>query len=33
MDRHGWRAFQMVNRYRHLLEVQDATAAQVLENA
>jgi integrase len=33
MDRHGWRSVQMVNRYRHLLDAQDAEAARTLENA
>jgi integrase len=33
MDRHGWRTVEMVNRYRHLLEAQDAAAAEALENA
>ena len=33
MDRHGWRTVEMVNRYRHLLEAQDASAAEALENA
>lgn len=33
MDRHGWRTVGMVNRYRHLLEAQDAEAAKILENA
>jgi integrase len=33
MDRHGWRTVEMVNRYRHLLEAEDVTAAMALENA
>ncbi|HXY45876.1 MAG TPA: site-specific integrase [Acidimicrobiales bacterium] len=33
MDRHGWRTVGMVNRYRHLLEAQDAEAAKILEEA
>ncbi len=33
MDRHGWRTVEMVNRYRHLLEAEDAEAAKTLENA
>ena len=32
MDRHGWQTVEMVNRYRHLLEAQDARAAEALEN-
>jgi hypothetical protein len=32
MDRHGWKTVEMVNRYRHLLEAQDARAAEALEN-
>jgi hypothetical protein len=33
MDRHSWRTVEMVNRYRHLLEGEDAEAAKTLENA
>lgn len=33
MDRHGWRTVEMVNRYRHLLEATDVSAAIALENA